>query len=104
MGVLLFGYAAGALALGEGGLENPIQYDNFGDLVKAIANVVMEIGGSLAVIFIIWAGYLFVTARGNEEQLTKAKTTFRWTIIGTAVLLGAYVVATAVVEFVKSLE
>ncbi|MCF7835687.1 MAG: pilin [Candidatus Marinimicrobia bacterium] len=103
IGVLLPVCSVADAAQGESGLKNPIKYDSFDKFIKAIAEVIMEIGGVLAVIFIIWSGYLFVTARGNEEQLKKAKTTFLWTIVGTAVLLGAYVVATAVVEFVTSL-
>ena len=89
---------------GEGvAVDNPIEADDFETLLKAIANIVMRIGGVLAVIFIIWSGYLFVTARGDDKQLETAKNVFFWTIIGTAILLGAYVIATAVVNFVKSL-
>lgn len=73
------------------------------DFIKDIANVAMQIGGIVAVIFIIWSGFLFVSARGNEEQIKKARTTFFWTIIGTVILLGAYAAALAVVAFVTSL-
>ncbi|MBU2633234.1 pilin [Patescibacteria group bacterium] len=104
MGTLLLGCGVGVAVAKEGGLENPIKYNTFDAFIKAIAEVVMQIGGVLAVIFIIWSGYLFVTARGSEEQITKAKTVFMWTIVGTAVLLGAYVISTAVVNFVKGLE
>ena len=86
-------------------LENPFGpgITSLDTLIQAIANTVMQIGGVFAIIFIIWSGFLFVTARGNEDQLKKAKTTFKWTLIGTAILLGAYVIATAIVEFVSGL-
>ncbi len=85
------------------GVCNPLKATNFETFVKDIANIVAAIGGVLAVIFIIYSGFLFVTAQGNEKQLEQAKTTFKWTIIGTAVLLGAYLIATAIVNLVESL-
>jgi len=96
--IVLFGIARVAEAL-----DPPTRSHNLADFIKAIANIAMQIGGIAAVIFIIWSGFLFVTARGNEEQLKKARTTFFWTVIGAMVLLGAYAVALAVVAFVTSL-
>ena len=55
---------------------NPIQANTFLELVEAIASAVTAIGIPLVAIFLVWSGFLFVTARGNEEQLKKAKTTF----------------------------
>jgi len=101
--VLLGGVSVARAAISETGLQNPIQADTFQDLVNLIAGIVMKIGGVLAVIFIIWSGFLFVTARGNEKQLEEAKTTFKWTIIGAFVLFGAYMIATAVVNLVQNL-
>ena len=83
-------------------LQNPLNANTFGEFVDAIANIVIKIGGVLAVIFIIISGFLFVTARGNEEQLGKAKTSLTWTIVGTAVLLGASVIAKAIVNFFET--
>lgn len=87
----------------DSGVCNPLDADDFETFVKDIANIVAAIGGVLAVIFIIYSGFLFVTARGNEKQLEEAKTAFKWTIIGTAVLLGAYVITTAIVALVQGL-
>jgi len=56
------------------------------------------------VVMIIWSGFLFVTARGSDEQLKKAKSTFQWTIIGAVVLLGSSAIAKAIVNFVKGLK
>lgn len=94
---------ASALAI-ESGLRNPIKAENFGQLVDIIADIVLQIGGVVAVIFIIWSGFLFVTAGGSDEKITKAKNTFMWTIVGVAVLLGAKVIASAVVGFIETLK
>jgi len=85
-------------------LKNPLKYNTFDQLVDAIADIIIKIGSVVAVIFIIYSGFLFVTARGSDEQIIKAKSVFMWTVIGTAVLLGAAVIAKAVVNFVQGLQ
>lgn len=87
-------------------VENPLESQGINDFptfVRAVANIVATVGGIIAVIFIIYAGYLFVTARGDTQKLELAKSTFQWTIIGAAVLMGAYAIANAVISVVTSL-
>ncbi len=83
-------------------LTNPLTAQSFSDLVASIAKLAAEIGIPIAAIFIIYSGLLFVTARGSEEQLKKAKINFMWAMIGTAILLGAWVIADAISTTVKS--
>lgn len=47
----------------------------------------------IAVVFVVYSGFLFVSAQGNSEELAKAKRNFFWTIIGVALLLGAWALA-----------
>lgn len=46
--------------------------------------------------FIIYAGYLWLTAGGNEEQTTKAKQIIANAVIGIAIVLFAYFITTFV--------
>lgn len=66
---------------------------------QQIAAFLLKYGMPFVVIFLIIAGFMFVTARGNEEQLTKAKTMLFWTIIGAAIIVGASLIAGAIAEF-----
>lgn len=77
---------------------------NLNDLIEKILKVVVDIGTPIAVLFIIYAGFLFVTAQGNETKITKAKNAFTWAIIGTAVLLGAWVLALAIEGTIGNLQ
>ncbi|MEK7551893.1 MAG: pilin [Patescibacteria group bacterium] len=61
-----------------------------------LENIVLPIGGVIAVLFLVYAGFLFVTARGNEEQLEHAKSTLKWTIIGIAILFGSLVISNGI--------
>ena len=40
-------------------------------------------------IMLLYSGFLFVTAQGQPEELSKAKTTLMYTLIGAAIVLGA---------------
>ncbi len=82
--------------------SNPLASGSITALIGAIADVIFKIGVPVAALFIIYSGLMFVTARGSEEQLKKAKTTFMWTIIGTGVLLGAKVIAMVIKETVSA--
>lgn len=82
---------------------NPLTSQSFEALVQSLANWVAAIALPIAAIFIIYSGFLFVTAGGNQSKLDAAKTTFYWTIIGTAVVVGAWTLATAIVDFAKKL-
>ena len=46
----------------------------------------------------VYAGYLWMTARGEEEKITKAQNIIKGTIIGLIVVMSAY----AITYFVTS--
>ncbi len=86
-------------------LQSPLGgVSNLNNLIKKILEVVVDIGTPIAVLFIIYAGFLFVTAQGNETKITKAKNAFTWAVIGTAVLLGAWVLAVAIEGTIRNLK
>ena len=84
-------------------LCNPLQANSFGELVQSLARALVAVAIPIVVIFLIYSGFLFVSARGNEQQLEKAKKTFYWTIVGAAVVVGAYALASAIVDFARTL-
>jgi len=75
-------------------LDNPLGgITSLPELVVAILKVVIAVGFPVLVLMIVYTGFLFITAQGNEKKVTDAKTAFTWTIIGGAVLLGALAIA-----------
>lgn len=82
---------------------NPLTAGSFSALITSLANIAFAIGFPIAIMFILWSGFLFVSARGNEEQIKTAKKTFTWAIIGTAILLGAKVIAVGIQNTILSL-
>jgi len=54
-----------------------------------IDDVVIPIGSIIAVLMIMYAGFLFVTSAGNESKVKKARDALVNAAIGAAILLGA---------------
>ena len=77
-------------------LANPINIKNIVDFLKKLIDIAIMLGIPVAVLFIIYAGFLFVTAQGNPTKLAAARKALLAAIIGTAILLGAWVIATAI--------
>lgn len=63
------------------------------DFIYLLIDIMQLIGVPMLAMAIIYAGYLMVTAGGNEEQISKAKMWFMWTAVGAAIVLGATVIA-----------
>lgn len=82
---------------------NPLNFNSIPELIRELLRVAVTIAIPVVIIFIIYAGFLFVSARGNEQQITKAKSVLTWTVIGAILIVGAWAFATAIVEFFKTL-
>jgi len=65
------------------------------NLATTIGKIIQGLLSLLGIIFIaytIYAGYLWMTARGKEETIEKAKAIIRGSIVGIIVVLGAYAI------------
>lgn len=85
-------------------IENPIKITTLDGFIKGILDIFLTIGVPIVVFFIIYSGFLFVKARGNPSELTKAKETLQYTLIGAAILLGSWVLANAVAGTINQLR
>ncbi len=89
------------------GLENPLRgnANTIPDLLMLIIEqFVVPIGGVIVVFMFIYSGFLFVTAQGNSEKLQKAKDSFIYTIIGAALVLGAFAISSIIQNTVEQIK
>ncbi len=84
-------------------IVNPLKAGSIPDLINTIAQFAMEIGLPIAIMFIVYAGFLFVSARGDVKKLEKAKGAFTWAVVGAALIVGARFLAIAISNFAKGL-
>ena len=79
-------------------INNPLGPDlkTIPDFIYALIKIVMYVGVPIVALAIIYTGFLFVTAQGDEKKLTEAKKAIVNTLIGAVILLGAFVIANAI--------
>lgn len=67
-------------------------------IVGRIINGMLGIVGILFVVLMVYAGFLYMTSRGDEQQVTKAKKLIIEAVIGLGITLSAYAITTFVVS------
>jgi hypothetical protein len=72
-------------------LQNPLgdKIPDIPTLITKIIDIVIQFSYIVVACFLIWSGFKFVTAQGNESKISSAKSTFYWTIVGALIVMGA---------------
>jgi len=86
-------------------IQNPLK--GVTEIPVFIANAltfVAKIGAVFCVFFLIYAGFLYVKARGNPSLLTKAHEALKTTIYGIILLLGAQLIASIIEGTINALK
>lgn len=78
--------------------QNPVKMEI---LVKNGLNLLMWIAGILAVVMIIYAGYLFVRSSNDSSKITSAKNIILYAVIGLIVIAAANVIVAFVIKTVE---
>ncbi len=60
------------------------------ELAATLVNLLLSFLGVIVLILIIWGGFVWMTAAGNEEKVTKAQGILRAAIIGLLIVLASY--------------
>ncbi|MDD2753170.1 MAG: TrbC/VirB2 family protein [Candidatus Portnoybacteria bacterium] len=79
-------------------LPNFIGAKSVSELIIKIINFLIPLATIFAVFMLIWAGFQFATAQGNENKLTAAKKNFIWTIAGIAVIMASQAIVTYITD------
>ena len=88
---------------GSNTLQNPLNVSTLPELLNAILRGVVEIGAILLTVMIVYVGFLFVAAQGNEEKIRSARDALVWTVIGGLILLGAEAISLVIQQTVSTL-
>lgn len=70
-------------------------------MIAKIISILLSILGVLFLLLMIWGGYLWMMARDNEQEVTRAKNLITAAVIGIIVVVSAYVISYFVVENVS---
>ncbi|MBU1921907.1 pilin [Patescibacteria group bacterium] len=99
---VLFVPLAGVMALevgiGEVGDTLELGDRDIRATIASIINVAMGLLGIVAVVIILYGGFTWMTAGGNEENVSKAQKIIVSGIIGLALILASWAIARFVLE------
>lgn len=79
-------------------LKNPITFSTIPDLLMAVLNVMIVVSIPIVVLFLIYAGFLYVTARGDEQKIKDASSALTYGVIGGVVIIGSV----AILQIIKN--
>lgn len=65
---------------------------NIGSIIGSVINAALTLVGVIFLLLMVYAGYLWMTARGEEDQINKAKRIIVGTVIGLVVVVSAYAI------------
>ena len=95
LSLLVFAAAAGSFALAQSGTTssttfgNPISPTTIEGVLENISSYLQGIAGTIAVIFIIVGGIMYMVSGGSKEGTERAKKTLVFAIAGLAIVLAA---------------
>ncbi|MGC9605581.1 MAG: pilin [Minisyncoccia bacterium] len=109
LAVLLVGAAQSANADIQSGnpsgtfsLQNPLQFTTVGDLINGFLQIFSYVAVLFAVLMLVWVGLQFVLARGNPERMKVLKNWLLWIVIGAAIVIGARIIVSVVINTLGS--
>lgn len=75
-----------------------LSQDSIAIIIARVIRVALTLVGIIFVILIIYAGFLYLLARGEPEPVNKAKKIFQQSIIGLIIIFSAYSIATFILN------
>ena len=95
----LFAYAGATLKNPTPGGGMTLQ-----EFVLLLVEIVQVVTTPILAVCLIYGGFQFLTANGNEQQVTKAKQWIVWSLVGATIILGGKVIAEAVFGTASALK
>ena len=77
------------------GLENPLssQFSTIPNFIAGALKALVIVALPIISLFVVYAGFMFIMARGKPDALAKARQNFLYVIIGALLVLGAWALA-----------
>lgn len=83
-------------------LVNPLSVPTLQGLLEGILAIVIVLAIPVVVFMLIYAGFLFVTARGNPQTIEQARSMLLYGVVGGVIIVSGYAIVTIVKNLVAS--
>jgi hypothetical protein len=78
-----------------------IQINDLWAIALAVVDILLRIGAIVAVVFVIYGGFLYMTSQGESDRTSAAKNTILNAIIGLVIIIIAIVVVSFIGGAIK---
>lgn len=73
-------------------------------LVGSIISILLGLLGLIFLVLVVYAGFLYLTAQGADEQVKKAKSILTKAVIGMAIVISSYAITNVVVDAITAIK
>ena len=92
------GLEGGAL-LAENLLDDNVSKErDIKELIIGWTNFLLSVAALVAVVALVWAGFLYITAAGDDGRMETAKKIVIWVVVGILLILAAYAIVNTVMQ------
>lgn len=79
-------------------LQSPLKdsINSIPAFISEVLKAIVTVGLPIITLFIVISGFMFLFAQGNSSKIEEAKKNFMWVIVGTLLILGAWVLVTLI--------
>lgn len=74
------------------GFDTDTTDSTISEIVASVIKTFLGLLGIIFIVLIVWAGYEWMTAGGNDDKVNKARTTITRAVIGLVITLSAYAI------------
>lgn len=78
-------------------LYNPLGTRSVPQIIGFVIQAALGICGSIALVMLVYGGFLWLTSGGKPESIKKGQQTIVWSILGITLIFGANALATFVI-------
>lgn len=87
-------------AAAKAGYSDTTSGTTFAENLGLAIRLALELVGVIFLAQMVYAGYLWMTAQGEEEQVKKSQTMIKQSIVGLIIVVGAYSITTYLVPVI----
>ncbi len=80
-------------------ISNPLESGSVFELIRKLYRAVMMIAIPILVVALVYTGFVFVSAAGNEDKLKNAKRNATYIVVGIIIILAADIILTMIESF-----
>ncbi len=75
-----------------GGDPEKVEFENLGAIVSSVTEWATIVAGSVALIYFIYGGIVYMTSAGDTGRTEQGKKTITWSLVGLVVVISAYAI------------